>query len=111
VKKSLSPIALMALMTALFVAWQVYGIDGAHNVITFWVYSCAVLGVLGLCVTPSKPMPKRGPIIRWIVAASNVATIVAFAWVGRFDFASMWAFSVITTLIYREKADRVKVTA
>ncbi len=110
-KRSLYPIAATALMAVLFVAWQRYGIDGARNVITFWVYVSLAFGAISLFLTPDKPMRKRGPVIRWIVAASNVVIVVAFAWIGRFDFASMWAFSTITTCIYRDKSERVKAAA
>jgi hypothetical protein len=110
-KRSLCSLAVIATFAALFVADHAYGVEGAHNVIKFWVYASLVYGVIAVLINPDKPMPARPALLRWITGSANMAIIIAFAWYGQFDYAAIWAFSSISAQIYREKSERIGAAA
>jgi hypothetical protein len=106
-KRSIKHIAYVVLFACLAIAWYGFGIEGARNVIRFWVYASLVFGVAALLSKPAKRISPLPTAIRIMNGVANVAVVILFAWYGQFDFAAFWAFSSIAVSIYREKAERL----
>jgi hypothetical protein len=110
-KRSIKHIAYVVLFACLAIAWYGFGIEGARNVIRFWVYASLACGVVTLFAEPGTHMEPLPRITRWVTGVGDVTVVILFAWYGQFDFAAFWAFSSIAVSIYREKAERLLETA
>jgi hypothetical protein len=110
-KRSIKHIAYVALFAGLAVAWYGFGIEGARNVIRFWVYVSLACGVATLFAEPGKHLEPLPRITRWVTGVGDVAVVILFAWYGQFDYAAFWAFSSIAAAGYREKAERIQEVA
>jgi hypothetical protein len=109
--RSIKHIAYVALFAGLAVAWYGFGIEGARNVIRFWVYASLALGIIMFISEPKKHIGPLPVLTKRITGVADVAVVIMFAWYGQFDYAAFWAFSSIAAAGYREKAERIPEVA
>lgn len=99
-----------AILVALFVAWQVYGIQGAGNVLLLFMSAVAVVGtvffITVLADNEGKADYKRlkgPPAYTTYQSVSQLVHVAAFAWIGYYLLA---VGLMLTTLAIRAARDR-----
>lgn len=105
VTRFLKAFGMNALAAYLFYAWKFEGSEGSGNLVLFWFWFSAVVGILVMFAPASGRQPKR---IKWLDAFNRTAFllfILAFACFGHFALAACSALSAVGWCIYRDKFD------
>ena len=101
----LKALGINAVAAYLFYAWKFEGSEGSGNIVLFWFWFSAVVGILVMFAPASGRQPKR---VKWIEAFNSttfVLFVLAFACFGHFALAACSALSAVGWRIYRDKFD------
>lgn len=106
-----------AILVALFVAWRVYGIQGAGNVLLLFMSVVAVVGtvffILVLSDNEGKADYKRyykrlkgTPAYTTYQSVSQLVHVAAFAWIGYYLLAVGLMLTTLAIVVARDRANK-----
>lgn len=100
-------------IVALFIAWQVYGIQGAGNVLLLFMSVVAVVGTLFFIVVLADTEAKADyksfkhtPAYRTYKNMSYIVHVAAFAWIGYYWIALGLTLTALITLVAYDRANK-----
>lgn len=114
-KKILQCLAFTAVFLAVFVAGFFYGIDGAKNIVRFYVWTIALpLAFVATTdnVTAKAAAAKRNPAwVRYFQYATAWFALVIFVWFGYYFTAAAWGLQMFVLAVARERVKQIREKA
>lgn len=100
-KKLINSVAFDAVCAALFIAWQVFEVQGAGNLLLFIIWALSMICILASLAAPTEPAEERSAAHAAWSTASDVLFIAAFAWVGYILTAVVYLLAALFTHAHR----------
>jgi hypothetical protein len=85
--------------------WKGYGMTPAGNVLLFWIWLSAIVGIFSLFSKPTSPGEPKSRLRSAVSGITDIALISALAWFGYFVTATFFVLGVIGWQAYRSKFD------
>lgn len=102
-----------AILVALFVAWQVYGIQGAGNVLLLFMSAVAVVGTVFFIMVLADNEGKADykgfkgtPAYTTYQSVSQLVHVAAFAWIGYYLLAVGLMLTTLAIGVARDRANK-----
>jgi hypothetical protein len=102
----LTSISINLACAALFYLWKFEAVEQAGNVVMFWLWFVAALGITLGFATPSDRSAPRIRALEHFNFAFGIATLVALAAYGHFVLATLYLVSMFCIAAYRSRLDR-----
>jgi hypothetical protein len=92
-------------MFGALIAWKRFGNEPVGNVLLFWLWLSASMGILAGLSKPTAPTTPKSAARFTIEALSAVALTVALAWYGYFVTGAFFTLGQLSILSYRTQFD------
>lgn len=103
--RTLTTLALCLAQLAALVAWKFYGIEAAGNLLLFWVWFFAIVGIMAFFLPAQSPAAPKSRVRRFFSTFTCGVLLVALAWYGHFVSAAFFVLGWLGLCMFGSRFD------